>query len=161
MAISRKESLSPQEREALLVADNYGLIQQYKGIGSVTFFELITPPRYKDESGRHYIYMGNILDAGEDEQGPWALIKVASHVMQLEGVEEVAPGHTVSFNSYFQNALEADDPASVLADALEESARMAETYPGTDTYIDLPIPESPQKFYVKDMHTCVYSTGVY
>ncbi len=37
-------------------------------------------------------YTGDVLDVGEDEQGPWALIKVVSHDMQLEGVQEVRRG---------------------------------------------------------------------
>jgi hypothetical protein len=144
------EALSQQEREALRIAESYELIQRYKGIGKVTFCDLATPNLYKDESDRNYIYIGDILDAGEDEQGPWALIEVTHHEMQLESKEEVLPGYTFFFNSYFA------EPEN-LVDALEESARIAQAYPSTDTYIDLPIPESHQKFYVKDMHTCVFS----
>lgn len=144
------EALSEPEREAVRIAESYELVQRHKGTGIVVFSDHTTPAINKDGSGRHYTYIGGILDAGEDEQGPWALIEVAHHQMQLESKEEVLPGYKSFFNSYFT------EPEN-LVDALEEAARVTQAYPSTDTYIDLPITENPQKFYVKDMHTCVFS----
>lgn len=147
----RWASLSEEERKAEVIAGTYSMLQFYAGTGTVTFADEITPLLYPEDINRHCAYSGNLLEVGEDENGPWALIEIVSHKIQMTSEESLLPGSSEFMKSVFSDVTD-------FPDLLDELEQIRKNNPETGIYLDLPIPTEPQKFYVENMPSCIYSS---
>lgn len=145
------DSLSDEEQDAQIIESNYAMIQLFGGGCIVSWDDDATPLQYPEDPDRHCRYVGAILDHGRDpELGPWALIDISKHEIQLSSDESVMDGFKEMFNQAYPDPQDA-------AEAIQTLMNLRKEHPETASYIGLPIGETPRKIYIKDMQACVFS----
>lgn len=143
--------LSEAERERRFIESNYTLLRTYSGNATITFSDEITPALYPEDPHRHCYYVGELQEVGEDADGPWALVALTAHKIQMTSEESLSPGFNTLFSAMY------GEPESLL-DGVGEIGKMRQENPETGMYLDLPYNNQPTKFYVKDMEGLMVTT---